>query len=88
MVLTYWFETRDTEEEFEYEVDLNVLYDAVVEYYSVKYGFPSVECRSLISELYYNDMLNYENDWDFEDYLKEVCYEDAYHQFKEEQEGW
>lgn len=86
MILIYWFGS-DEDIEFEYEVDLEVLHEAVVTYYSEKYGFMSAECKSLVEELYYNDLLNYTTDCNFEDYIKECCYEDAYYQFQEEEKS-
>lgn len=86
MTLIYWFGS-DEDVEFEYEVDLNVLHDAVIEYYTKMYGTDSDECRSLIEELYYNDLLSYDTDWGFEDYIKDSCYENAYCQWQEEEKS-
>lgn len=86
MTLIYWFGS-DEDVEFEYEVDLDVLHDVVIEYYIKMYGADSDECRSLIEELYYNDLLNYNTDWGFEDYIRDYCYEEAHLQWKEEEES-
>lgn len=86
MTLTYWF-GNDEDIEFEYEVDLGILHNAVVEYYTRMYGTDGDECRSLIKELYYNDLLSYDTDCGFEDYIKDYCYEDAYHEWKEGEES-
>ena len=86
MTLTYWFGS-DEDIKFEYEVDLNVLHDVVVEYYTKTYSTDNDECRSLIEELYYNDILSYDTDWDFEDYIRDYCYEEAYLQWQEEEKS-
>lgn len=87
MELIYYF-GRDEDERFEYEVDFDTVFEAAINYYSGLYNATTGGARSVLAGLISDDLLRYEEDEDFIEFLKEICQsdaEEAYNDYKEYQ---
>lgn len=85
MELEYFF-GRDDNEQFFYEIDMDDVIEMANLYYSDMYGASSGETRSLIKGLIENNLLDYEEDEGFIEFLKEQYRDDAeeaYGEYKE-----
>lgn len=75
MKLKYYFGKDD--EEFEYEVDAAEILEVAINYYSQLYGASVHGARSVLAGLLSDDLLLYEEDEEFIDFLKEHFEADA-----------
>lgn len=82
MRLTYYFGRNS--EEFEYEVDYDKVREKAINYYAQLYGATTGGARSVIAGLMADDLLLYEEDEDFIEYLTEEFEDEASEQYNEE----
>lgn len=75
MVLVYTFGKND--EEFEYELNEDQVIDYALQFYCNTYSAAIGGCRSLLAGLISDELLCYEDDEEFIEFLKEEFYEDA-----------
>lgn len=60
-------------EKFEYEIDDHCLREAILTYYANLYGVSTQNIRKFVLRLLGDDLLSYEDDEEFLEYLKEEC---------------
>lgn len=84
MELTYYFGPK--EKQYDFEVDDNKVFDLAVDYYCNTYGVNCEETRSLVRTLIAEEILQYEYDDYFIEYLEEYFKDEAAEQWEEYEE--
>ena len=75
MELVYRFGRND--EEFTYEIDEDQVVEQALNFYCNTYGVATGGCRGLLAALISDELLCYEDDEEFVEFLHEQFYDDA-----------